>query len=120
MARLRNLAILAALSGVVALHGCYTGPAYVPVASGGTIPASFDASWAAARGAAADEGVRITSEDRSSGTLRGDKGSSSVLISVVTQADGSVRVGFTVSGPSGQDPTLQDRLTRAYQRRMGR
>ena len=50
--------------------------------------------------------------------MRGDAGSSSVLITVATQADGSVRVGFSVTG--AQDTGLQDRLTRAYQRRMGR
>ena len=75
-------------------------------------------SWQAARGAAADVGVRVTDEDRSTGTIRGNQGASNVLITVVQQADGSVRVGFNVTGPSGSG--LQDQLTRAYNRRMGR
>jgi hypothetical protein len=74
----------------------------------------------AARAAAADEGVRITYEDRPGGTMRGESGSSSVLITLVTQADGSIRVGFTVSGASTQDSSLQDRLAASYQRHMGR
>jgi hypothetical protein len=120
MAGFRKFVVLAVLASVLALQGCYTSPPYVPVPVRSSVPASFDASWQAARAAASDEGVRITSEDRSSGTLRGDKGPFSVLISVAAQADGSVRVGFTVTGPVAQDPGLQDRLTSAYHRRMGR
>ena len=111
---------IAAAAGLM-LQGCYTYPAYVAVPVSSSVPARFDASWQAARAAASDEGVRITYEDRPSGTLRGDKGSSSVLITVVTQADGSIHVGFSATGPSSADAaSLQDRLTRAYQRRMGR
>ena len=109
---------IAAAAGM--LQGCYTYPAYVAVPVSSSVPARFDASWQAARAAASDEGVRITYEDRPSGTLRGDKGSSSVLITVVTQADESIRVAFSVTGASSQDASLQDRLTSAYQRRMGR
>jgi hypothetical protein len=115
MAGFMKLMVLAVFAAVLALQGCYT-----PVAVKHSVPASFDASWGAARGAANDEGVRITSEDRQGGTLRGDKGPFTVLISVAAQADGSVRVGFTVTGPTSEDPSFQDRLTRAYQRRMGR
>jgi hypothetical protein len=100
------------------LAGCYY-PVYAPpAATTQTTPASFDASWQAARGAAADVGVRVTDEDRSTGTIRGNQGASNVVITVVQQADGSVRVGFNVTGPAGSG--LQDQLTRAYNRRMGR
>ncbi len=103
------------------LQGCYTAPAYTPVPTSQSLPEKFEKSWQAARAAAFDEGVRVTYEDRPSGTLRGDKGSSNVSITVVTQADGSIHVGFSATGPSSQDAaSLQDRLTRAYQRRMGR
>jgi hypothetical protein len=110
---------IAAAAGLM-LQGCYTYPAYAPVPVTSSVPAKFEASWQAARAAASDEGVRITYEDRPSGTLRGDKGPSSVLITVATQADGSIRVAFTVTGPSSPDAGLQGRLTSAYQRRMGR
>ncbi len=116
MTNFRTVATGIAAAAGLMLQGCYTAPAYTPVPVSSSIPARFDASWQAARGAAADEGVRITHEDRTSGTLRGDKGSSSVVITVVTQADASIHVSFSVTG----DASLQDRLTRAYQRRMGR
>jgi hypothetical protein len=81
----------------------------------------FEASWQAARGAAFDAGVRITAEDRPSGTLRGESGSSSVSITVVPQADQTIQVGFAVTGgTASQDSNLKEHLTRAYQRRMGR
>ena len=116
----RTIAIFTAAAVGLLLQGCYPYPAYAPAPVATSVPPSFDRSWQAARAAAADEGVRITSEDRPGGTMRGESGSSSVLISLVTQADGSIRVGFTVSGASSQDSSLQDRLAAAYQRHMGR
>ena len=117
---LKSSAICAAAGAAILLAGCYAYPAYAPVPVASSVPPSFDASWQAARAAASDEGVRVSYEDRPSGTMRGEIGSSTVLITLVTQADGSIRVGFTVSGPSSQDSNLQERLARAYQRRMGR
>ena len=65
--------------------------------------------------------MRVTSEDRSSGTLRGTQGSSNVTITVVTQADATIQVAFAVNGGGGsQDANVKEHLTRAYQRRMGR
>jgi len=110
-----------AAAGVVAalaLPGCATTPPPEKVVMS-SMQSRADASWQAARGAADDEGVHVTFEDRARGIVRGDKGPFSVLITVMPQADGSVRVEFSVTGPSSQDG-LQDRLTRAYQRRMGR
>ena len=110
----------AASVAVFLLQGCYSAPAPVP-APQRSISQRFDQSWQAARGAAADAGVRITSEDRPSGTLRGQQGASNVVITVITQADSTIQVGFSVTGAgSPQDENLKDHLTRAYQRRMGR
>jgi hypothetical protein len=81
----------------------------------------FEQSWQAARGAASDVRVRVTSEDRPSGTLRGNSGSSNVVITVVPQADQTIQVGFSVTGGStSQDAKLKESLTTAYRRRMGR
>lgn len=113
MTNFRTVASGIAVAAAFMLQGCYTTPTYVPAPP--SIPERFEASWQAARGAASDVGVRVTYEDRPSGTLRGEKGSSSVSITVVTQADGSIHVGFT-----SQDANLKEQLTRAYQRRMGR
>jgi len=89
-------------------------PAYVPAAS------TFDRAWSAALGAAQDEGVRITAEDRTNGVIRGSRGEQEVTINVRTQADGNVRVEFTARGPKGPDTGLAGRISRAYDRRMGR
>jgi F0F1-type ATP synthase delta subunit len=44
-----------------------------------------------------------------------------VAITVITQADATIQVGFSVTGgDSYQDNTLKNELTQAYQRRMGR
>jgi hypothetical protein len=103
------------------LQGCYTAPTPAPVPAPRPIQERFETSWQAARGAASDAGVRITHEDRASGTLRGEKDSSSVSITVVPQADQTIQVGFSVTGGgSFQETNLKERLTQAYQRRMGR
>ena len=115
--RISGVAVAAALL----LQGCYTAPATVAVPQTRSISERFEQSWQAARAAASDVGVRVTNEDRATGTLRGEQGSSNVLITVKTQADASIQVGFSVTGGgSPQDANLKDHLTRAYQRHMGR
>jgi hypothetical protein len=81
---------------------------------------TFDRSWHAAAGALEDQGVQITSEDRAAGVIRGRRGGIDVTAGVRTQADGSVRVEFNTAGATAQDPALIDRISRAYDRRMGR
>jgi hypothetical protein len=83
-------------------------------------PASFDRSWSAAVGAFQDQGVRITSQDRGAGQVRGTRDGIDVVANVRTQADGSVRVEFNTSGATASDPGLIDRISRAYDRLMGR
>jgi F0F1-type ATP synthase delta subunit len=44
-----------------------------------------------------------------------------VTITLATQADSSIHVGFAVTGGgTSQDANVKEHLTRAYQRRMGR
>jgi hypothetical protein len=93
---------------------------YEPVPTSIPAPSTFDRAWSAAIGAAQDEGVRITSEDRVSGIITGSRGDQAVTINVRTQADGNVRVEFGARGPKGSDPGLAGRISRAYDRRMGR
>ena len=81
---------------------------------------SFDRSWDAAVGALQDQGVKITSQDRSAGIVRGTRKGIDVTVNVRTQADRSVRVEFNTAGPTSKDPELIDRITRSYNRRMGR
>jgi hypothetical protein len=114
--RSRNSAAAAMIIVVFAmLAGCVV---YEPV----TVPSqsAFDRSWNAALGAASDEGVRITSENRGSGVILGSRGEQEVTISVLSQADGGARVEISARGPKGSDPGLAGRISRAYDRRMGR
>ncbi len=104
--------ILAALWGGCTAHE----PAPVPV----YYRSSFDRVWDSALGAAGDAGVKITSADRTTGIIRGATNSADVTISVMTQADGSIRVEFNSMSSKGQDPGLGDRFTGFYNRRMGR
>jgi hypothetical protein len=81
---------------------------------------TFDRSWSAARNAMLEEGVRIVEEERSTGTLRGDRNGIGVLALLRTQADGSVRVEFRTVGATTVDPQLIERISGAYDRLMGR
>ena len=106
------IVVLTALWG-----GCVV---YEPVPVPAYYGSSFDRAWDSALGAAGDAGVKITSADRTTGIIRGVTNSADVTISVITQADGRIRVEFTSKGPKGQDPDLSDRFTSYYSRRMGR
>ena len=111
-ALLTLLVILTALAG-----GCVV---YEPMPAPAYYGSSYDRVWNSALGAAEDAGVKITSADRATGTIRGVTPSSDVTILVISQADGRTRVEFTSKDPKGQDPDLNDRFTRFYNRRMGR
>nr|WP_087733191.1 hypothetical protein [Paraburkholderia piptadeniae] len=98
------------------LAGC---PYYaVPPGTVITTPASFDRSFAAASGAMRDEGLSITVQDPASGTIAGGLDGATVTASVRQQADGSVVVQF--NSRDARDPSLLDRISRSYDRRMGR
>jgi hypothetical protein len=106
-------------SAAVLISGC----TYYQTAPGTYVSApvsGFDRSWSAAVGALQDQGVRITSEDRSAGIVRGARDGITVTADVRTQADGSVRVEFNTAGATRRDPALIDRITQSYNRRMGR
>jgi hypothetical protein len=102
------------------LAGCTYYQTAPGVYSSAPAPASFDRSWSAALGAFADQGVQVTSQDRGSGQIRGTRGGINVTANVRTQADGSVRVEFNTGGDTARDPQLIDRISRAYDRLMGR
>lgn len=112
------IGVLAALT-VAAMAGC----TYYEVAPGvyaTSAPSKFDRAWSAAIGAFEDQGVQITVQDRDTGALQGTRDGIDVYASVRTQADGSVRVQFDARGATNRDPTLLDRVSRAYDRLMGR
>ena len=110
------LTLMVVLTAFVA--GCVVyEPVYVPSSSYGS---SYDRVWNSALGAAEDAGVKITSADRSTGTIRGITNSSDVTILVISQADGKTRVEFSSKGPKGADAGLNERFTSYYNSRMGR
>jgi hypothetical protein len=110
----RLVVAVAASSGIYGCASPEPAPYYAPA------PSTFDRAWNAALNAAQDEGVRITAEDKVNGTIAGNRGEQDITIFVRTQADGNVRLEFSVRGPKGADPGLVGRISRAYDRRMGR
>ncbi len=121
MTNFRTLANGFALAALFILEGCYTTPPTPTTVPGRPMSERFEQSWQAARGAASDASVRVTYEDRASGTMRGEQGASKVAITVIPQPDETIQVGFAVTGgTASQDANLKEHLTRAYQRRMGR
>ena len=111
--------LAASILALAPLAGCvvYDYPPYYAPAPG---PSAFDRSWSAAVGAMRDEGVQIGAEDRSAGYIEGRRGNLTVMSRVVTQADGRVRVEINTRGNLSEDPGLPDRISRAYDARMGR
>lgn len=106
---------------VVAILMLFSGcTVYEPVPVYTPSPSTFERAWSAALGAAQDEGVRITAEDRANGIIRGDRGEQAVTINIRTQADGNVRVEISAKGPKGPDQGLAGRISQSYDRRMGR
>ena len=108
---------LAALASLLALAGCVV---YEPVYMSGGTPATFERSWNAAVGSFQDQGVAVAVQDRTNGVIEGRRGGITVKARVATQADGKVRVEFNTSGALSEDPGLPERMSRAYDARMGR
>ncbi|MEM5277607.1 hypothetical protein VSR17_21555 [Cupriavidus taiwanensis] len=81
-------------------------------------PASYERSFYAAADAMRDQGVVITAQEANTGTVAGTAGSDIVTATVRQQGDGSVRVEFNAANP--RDTGLLDRISRSYDRRMGR
>jgi hypothetical protein len=116
---------LLALAVLAVLAGCYVAPYPYPttVTPPPTVTReapSFDKSWDAALGAAADAGIDITAADKGAGRITGRKAGADVTITLARQADNSLAVSFTAPGSKETNPSLNDRWLAAYQRRMGR
>jgi hypothetical protein len=80
----------------------------------------MQAPWQAAVGAIGDAGLTLVTADRATGTIRGTRGSVEGIIAVRMRNDGRVGTEITAKDPENRDPTLVQRLTDAYNRRMGR
>ncbi len=114
----RPWSLLAAAAVCAALAGCYVYDPHYPYHPAHGYPAGpsvYDRSWNALSAALRDEGVQVSREDRASGTIEGQRGGTPVRAQVLAQADGRVRVEFNTG-----DRALADRISGAYERRMGR
>jgi hypothetical protein len=119
MARtIRTRGLFAVLLLPVRLAGCtvyQVGPdSYVT-----TPPSVFDRAWAAVLGAFEDQSVRVTREDRGAGVAQGRRGDIDLTATISMQPDGTVRAEFSASGSPNRGRDLIDRVSRAYQQRMG-
>ncbi len=85
------------------------------------VPADpMQAPWQSAIGAIGDAGLTLVTADQATGTIRGTKGTTEGIIAVRMRGDGRVGVEISARDPDKRDPTLVQRLTDAYNRRMGR
>lgn len=117
MRRLPQIALAAACTVIA---GCYAYPYPAPTYQTVTVAPSFDRSWDAALGAAADVGIQITSADRSAGRITGSKAGARVTIDVRPQADNTLQVTFSAPDSKETNPSLNDRWLAVYNQRMGR
>jgi hypothetical protein len=117
MKRLTIVAVTAALLGGC---GSYDAEPRTYVSAPPSAMASLDRSWSAAVGALGDQGVKITYEDRDAGVIQGSRDGIGVVARVRALPNGSVRVEFNTSGATKRDPGLIDRISHAYDARMGR
>ena len=115
---MKNPALIVIL-GMSLLTGC-TVYQTAPGSYSTTQPSKFDQSWSAAIGALNDQGVHITTQDRSAGVIQGSLNGIDLTTSISTQADGRIRVEFSTRGATSNDPTLINRITDSYNSRMGR
>jgi hypothetical protein len=111
---------LALTAALLAGCGSYNAEPGTYVSAPPAAMASLDRSWSAAIGALGDQGVKIAYEDRDAGVIQGSRDGIGVVARVHALANGSVRVEFNTSGSTKRDPELIDRISRAYDVRMGR
>jgi hypothetical protein len=111
-ARRTSRFIVQSLLACVVLAACYV-PAPAP-------PSTYDRAFNAVEGAMIDQGVRITQSNPGSGSVTGVRGSITLTASVTSLPDGTTKVAFRTSGNTNEDPTLINRITAAYNARMGR
>jgi hypothetical protein len=111
-ARKTSRVMLPGLFAGLVLTACYV-PAPAP-------PSTYDRAFHAVEGALIDQGVRITQSNPGSGTVTGVRGNITLTASVTPRPDGTTQVEFRTSGNTNEDPTLINRITAAYNARMGR
>lgn len=110
--RRTSILMVQGLLACFCLAACYV-PAPAP-------PSTYDRAYGAVEGAMADQGVRIIESNRTNGIVTGQRGNIAVTATVTPRADGRTEVAFRTKGNTDEDPTLINRITAAYNARMGR
>ena len=121
----RTIAHLAGLALCITFAATLSGCVYYPAtgtygAYGEPGPSTFDRAYAAALGAFTDQKLTITTQDRGTGTIIGERGGVGVTATVRPQADGTTRVEFSPRGDQSEDPGIVKRVLSSYNARMGR
>jgi hypothetical protein len=101
-------------ASLLVLVACAAPPAPPPP------PSTYDRAYSAMLGAMADQGVRITDAQQSTGVITGSRGNITVTSTVKPRPDGSAEVAFKTRGNIQEDPQLIDRIGASYNARMGR
>lgn len=114
-----NLALIL-LTGLVIVSGCYYYVPHAVVASPGPPYASYDYIWDSLMRAAQDVGIQITTSNKNTGTIIGQRDRVGVTIQVTQQADGKTRIELTARDSQGSSSTIADDFYRAYDHYMGR
>jgi hypothetical protein len=114
----RKLCWLLTVASILSVGGCVV---YEPmvVSPQTTVQQRFDRAWSAAAGAMYDQGMAIAVQDRAAGVIRGERGGITITAMFQTMPDGSIQVKFNSSGATSTDPTLINRVSTSYDRRMG-
>lgn len=83
-------------------------------------PSTYDRSFNAVAAAMTEQGVRVTESNAATGVVSGTRGNITVTANVSPRADGSAQIEFRTKGNIAEDPGLINRITDAYNARMGR
>lgn len=111
---LLHLARTVAASSALLLAACVT---YAPPPAP---PSTFDRSFNAVAAAMTEQGVRVTESNAATGVVSGTRGNITVTANVSPRPDGSAQIEFRTRGNIAEDPNLINRITDAYNARMGR
>ena len=111
----RALLAAALCAATVTVAGCV---AYVPAPP--PQPSTTERAYNAMLGAMSDQGVKLSEANPSTGIITGTRGNITVIATVAPRADGSAQVEFKTRGNINEDPDLINRITSAYNARMGR
>lgn len=113
IAKKLNLTLLL-FTSLVIVGGCYY---YVPpavVVSPGPPHVSYDYIWDNVMRAAQDSGIQITSSNKNTGTIFGQRDRVGVTIQILQQADGRTRIELTVNDSQRSSSAIADDFYRAY------